>query len=90
MSSKKNLFDDKYHLYAGKCKHCGHKEEWIVGKAMSWQDFSAVIELNKFPQFIEACPECNNLAVFDLTAYSRLEELKEIDPTIPRVDLSDD
>ncbi len=67
----KSLKDKKYYRYAGKCRHCGRREEWVVDRSgMDYASFYRVTRDNHFPAFICHCEGCGNQAVFDLTAIS--------------------
>lgn len=71
MSAPKSLRDPKCYRYAGKCRHCGAKNEWVVDRSsMEWVRFYSLTKENHFPQFINYCEDCDNEAVFDLTAIS--------------------
>lgn len=48
-----NLDDEKYWRYAGTCRHCGFKNQFVVDKsAMSYIRFYKVVMEAYYPQWI--------------------------------------
>jgi hypothetical protein len=69
------IVDEKNYKYAGRCRQCGFYCEWIGGhkKTTDYQGFYERIRDNYFPSFLADCENCDNEAVFDLTALTRQE-----------------
>ncbi len=72
MENEKCLDDKEYFRYAGKCRHCGFENEWVVEKkAKKHRVFAKYVQEQLYPNFIEYCGDCENMAVYELTAYQK-------------------
>lgn len=66
----RNLWDNEYFRYAGTCRHCGRKEEWVVEKRgdREWASMATCCQGYSKGFFLAHCKDCQNQAIFDLTA----------------------
>ena len=60
---------DRYRV-AGQCRHCGFREEWVI-EIPDLSTRKTILDAY-FPVFMRYCDECNNMAVFDLTAFTAI------------------
>jgi hypothetical protein len=65
-----------HYKYAGKCRNCGFHCSWVSLKKSetTYRRFFELTWANFYPQFIAFCENCDNEAVFDLTAISKQSE----------------